>query len=233
MISVYPASSRYSADHGWLQSHFSFSFADYYDSDNMNFGPLRVLNDDIIAAGKGFGMHPHREMEIVSVVLRGQLQHQDSLGHTAVTTYGQIQRMSAGKGVMHSEFNPSENEDMNLLQMWFMPNQEGVQPSYETTTYDLAKTVNILLPIVSHQSSAEVAHIHQDMTMYMSRLEQGKEISFNQAQNRRIFVFVTEGEITINGSTQLHNRDSARITETTALNISSVQGGSFILIDLP
>lgn len=233
MIKVYPAESRHYTDHGWLKSNFSFSFADYYDENNMNFGPLRVLNDDIISADQGFGMHPHREMEIVSIVLEGKLEHQDNLGNTAVTGYGQIQRMSTGTGVTHSEYNPSVTEDMNLLQMWFIPNQHGVNPSYETTEYDTSKLVNQLLPVVSHQVSEGVAHIHQDMTIYMSKLQQGNHISYTQPEGRRIFVFVTAGEITLNQDTKLSNRDSARIIEITELTISSDQGGSFVLIDLP
>jgi redox-sensitive bicupin YhaK (pirin superfamily) len=128
MMQVYPAESRFTADHGWLKSSHSFSFAEYYDPNNMNFGPLRVLNDDFVAPGKGFGAHPHRDMEIVSIVLRGQLQHEDSTGGLEVIRPGEIQRMTAGSGVVHSEYNSSDTEEVNFLQLWFMPEQRGLRP---------------------------------------------------------------------------------------------------------
>ena len=191
MINIYPAINKYSADHGWLRSSFSFSFADYYDPANQHFGVMRVLNDDAIAGHKGFGMHPHKEMEIVSVVLKGKLQHQDSMGHTAVTQFGEIQRMTAGTGVMHSEINPT-SEETHLLQMWFFPEERGLAPSYETSSFDVNAMHDALLPIVSKQSGAGVAHIHQDMTIYLSDLESGKEICFTQPEGRKIFLFVLE-----------------------------------------
>ncbi|MFD2615170.1 pirin family protein [Paenibacillus gansuensis] len=233
MIRVYKADTRYFTDHGWLQSNFSFSFADHYDPENMNFGPMRVLNDDIIQAGKGFGAHPHHEMEIVSLVLRGKLRHQDSLGNTAVTGFGQIQRMSAGTGIVHSEFNPSEDEDMNLLQMWFMPSERGLAPSYETTDYDPSAMVNRLLPVVSKEGSPSVAKIHQDMTIYLSKLEAGKEISFTPKDGRRIFLFVLEGAAELDDGTVLERRDSARMEEITELTIRSSEGSFVMMIDLP
>ncbi|WP_426453149.1 pirin family protein [Paenibacillus sp. S-38] len=232
MISIYPASSRYSADHGWLQSNFSFSFGDYYDPDNTGFGPLRVFNDDTIQGGRGFGAHPHREMEIVSVVLQGQLKHEDSTGHSAVTTFGEVQRMSAGTGIIHSEMNPSE-EPVTLLQLWFTPDRKGLEPSYETSRYELSALKNALLPVVSNRSGEGVAHIHQDMTIYLSELEGGRELLFEQPEGRRIFVFVMEGGLTLNGEQALSRRDAARITGTPSLRVRSEQGAQWMLIDLP
>ncbi|MFC4183205.1 pirin family protein [Saccharococcus thermophilus] len=234
MIKVYPAESRYHADYGWLKTYHSFSFGDYYDPNNVQFGPLRVLNDDFVAPLRGFGAHPHREMEIVSIVLKGYLKHEDSAGHTATTTFGGVQRMSAGTGIIHSEVNPSATEEVNFLQIWFLPEVNGLTPSYERTTFDVEKMKNALLPIVAkHPSSPEIAHIHQDLTIYLSDLEAGKELTFTQPEGRRIFLFVIEGELTLNGETTLHKRDSARITETPVLDIASKQGARFMLIDLP
>jgi redox-sensitive bicupin YhaK (pirin superfamily) len=232
MINVYPASSRSSADHGWLKSNFNFSFGDHYDPLNTQFGPLRVFNDDIVQGGRGFGAHPHREMEIVSVVLKGQLKHEDSTGQSAVTGYGEVQRMSAGTGIIHSEVNPG-TEDVHILQIWFTPNVSGLEPSYETSSFDTNAIKNALLPIVSHQSGERIAHIHQNLTMYMSELEPGHTLQFVQEQGRRIYVMVIEGELTLNGKTRLDRRDAARIEQTPTLQISTDGGALLLLIDLP
>ena len=234
MIQVYPAQSRYYADYGWLKTYHSFSFGDYYDPNNIHFGPLRVLNDDFVAPLRGFGAHPHQEMEIVSIVLKGYLKHEDSTGHTATTTFGGVQRMSAGTGIIHSEMNPSPTEEVNFLQLWFLPEVHGLAPSYERTTFDVAKMKNALLPIVTkNPSSSEIAHIHQDLTIYLSDLDAGRELTFTQPEGRRIFFFVIEGDVTLNGETTLHKRDSARITVTPTLRIASENGARFMLIDLP
>ncbi len=234
MIKVYPANSRYTADHGWLKSNFSFSFAEYFDPENMNFGPMRVLNDDFVEPMRGFGAHPHKEMEIVSIVLDGHLQHEDNGGHTATTTFGGVQRMSAGTGVVHSEMNPSATEKVNFLQMWFEPEVVGVTPSYEQTTFDVEKLKNQLLPVVSKNASADdVADINQDLTIYLSDLEKGKKITFAPGKNRRIFLFVIEGDVAVNEEAILNKRDSARITELDELELVSESGARFMLIDLP
>lgn len=237
MIKIYPANSRFSADHGWLHSNFSFSFAEYYDPENMGFGPLRVFNDDIIQPNRGFGSHPHQEMEIVSVVLGGYLKHQDSLGNTVTTTFGQVQRMSAGTGIVHSEVNPSLEEEMNLLQLWIEPNQKGLSPSYEHTTFDIEKLKNNLLPVVSHQSAEQVAHIHQDTTIYLSQLEEKRTISYEQKKGRRMYIFVIDGELILQSDTKekmtLGKRDTARITDVTKLKLISEADSLCMLIDLP
>ncbi|MED1470339.1 pirin family protein [Bacillus salipaludis] len=233
MFDIYKAEERYTADHGWLKSNFSFSFAEYYDPSNMQFGPMRVLNDDIVQPLRGFGAHPHREMEIVSIVLKGQLKHEDSTGKSAVTTFGGIQRMSAGTGVVHSEVNPSGDEEVNFLQLWFMPEEYGLTPSYERTDFDPAKMKNALLPVVSKHNGENVAYIHQDLTIYLSELESEKDLSFRQETARRIFFFVLEGEVILNEDQHLKGRDSARITETESLQIKAVKNAKFMLIDLP
>jgi hypothetical protein len=233
MMKVFPAASRYSVDNGWLRSHFSFSFGSYYDPDNTAFGPLRIFNDDTIAAGRGFGAHPHSDMEIISIVLRGQLRHEDSLGNVAVTSFGEVQRMSAGSGIIHTEGNPSETEEVNLLQLWFMPEKRGLAPSYETTRFDPDHMINRLLPIVSRQSSPGVARVHQDMSIYLCRLEAARRLVFEQQEGRRIFLFVIEGRLLAGGASELSSRDSARITETPRLELAARDETFFMLIDLP
>jgi len=234
MISIQSADERYSADHGWLKSNFSFSFADYYDPQYMQFGPMRVLNDDSIAASKGFGMHPHREMEIVTIVLSGVLEHQDSLGNRAETTWGGIQRMSAGTGVFHSEYNISQDDQLDLLQMWFMPNVKGITPSYETTEFDKEGLADVWVPVASSNGvEGKVAHINQDMTVYLSEPSAGKSIAFTQPAGRKVFLFVLEGEIIVNDDTQLSRRDAARIEDVPELTIVSQEGARIMLIDLP
>ncbi|GMK38722.1 quercetin 2,3-dioxygenase [Paenibacillus sp. CCS19] len=242
MIAMYPADQRYHASHGWLESYFSFSFADYYDPNNMQFGPMRVLNDDYIAASEGFGMHPHREMEIVTLVLSGRLEHQDSMGNRANTTWGGIQRMSAGTGVFHSEMNPSEEEPVELLQMWFMPASGGLEPSYETSSFDPQSLSGQLVPIVSGnaqlQQAGKVAVIHQDMTMYLTELAEGQSVQFHQGAGRRVFLFVLEGSVNVKGgpdTASLGRRDSARIEGQAELTIAGQTKGSnrVLIIDLP
>lgn len=232
MITLFPGKSRYQANHGWLISNFSFSFADYYDPENLNFGPLRVLNDDIVEGNRGFGAHPHREMEIVSIVLSGALKHEDSTGRSAITRFGEVQRMSAGTGIIHSEVNPTD-EPVNFLQLWFTPKSNGIEPSYEATAYDPKQMENAFLPIVSHQSSQYVAHIHQDLTIYLSKLTQGKQLVYKQPVGRKIFLFVIEGDLILNSDVHLAKRDSVRVRETPQLHISASQDAFFMLIDLP
>lgn len=235
MIDIQRAQDRYSADHGWLKSNFSFSFADYQDENNMQFGPLRVLNDDTIAPAKGFGMHPHREMEIVTLVLSGSLQHKDSLGNVAETTWGGIQRMSAGTGVFHSEFNVSPTESLELLQMWFMPAARGVAPSYETTAFDTGALGGGWLPIVSHESvPGKVAHVHQDMTIYLTEQAAGQSIAYEQPTGRKMFLFVLDGEVTLNdGEATLRRRDAAKLTGERKLTAAATVDSRLMLIDLP
>lgn len=233
MIQINRATSRYSAKNDWLESNFSFSFGEYYDESNIRFGALRVLNDDTIQPGKGFGLHPHREMEIVSIVLKGTLKHEDSLKNSGNLQYGSIQRMSAGTGILHSEFNPSDNEEASILQLWFFPDESKLTPSYEDVTFDLDKLKNNLLPVVSPSPSEQVAKIHTDLTIYLSKLDKGKELVFRQEKGRKIYVFTIEGELGLNQESTLARRDDARITDTEELTITSNQDSFFMLIDLP
>jgi len=234
VIKIYPAEERYSGNHGWLQCNFSFSFADYYDPSNLQFGPLRVFNDDYIQPLKGFGIHPHRDMEIVTFVLKGQLKHEDNTGGSEVLKPGEVQRMSAGTGILHSEMNSSTDEVTNSLQLWFHPSEKGIAPSYEQKKYDQMATKNQLLPVVSNRiKSEDIAYIHQDLTIYMSDLDTDKNLTFKQEDSRKIYVFVIEGKLFLNEKYQLKRRDAARITDLTRLDLSSQEGASFMLIDLP
>ncbi|MFP4978214.1 pirin family protein [Paenibacillus sp. CN-4] len=233
MIQVYPADKAHQFDHGWLKGSHLFSFGEYYDPDNTAFGPMRVCNIDTIAPGRGFGAHPHSDMEIVSVVLSGTLRHEDNLGNVAETSFGGIQRMSAGTGAIHTEHNPSSEEPVRLLQLWFMPRERGTAPSYETGQFDPAALRGTLLPVVSE--SGQGVAIGQDMTLYLSRPEPGQTLRFEQAEGRRIFLYAIEGELMLDGGAMLKAGDSARITQTASLQMTAGAGAEtlFMLIDLP
>jgi redox-sensitive bicupin YhaK (pirin superfamily) len=232
MIQIFPENSRFAVDRGWLRSRPSFSFGEYQDPGNSSFGVMRVCNDDYIAAGHGLGAHPHSDMEIVTIVLEGQIRHEDSLGNVEITSFGEVQRMTAGTGIVHAEYNASSTEELTLLQLWFMPRERGLAPSYETSKYNQESMVNKLLPIVSHRSSKQVALIQQDMTIYLSKLEKGKQLSFNQNEGRRIYLFVIEGELTANEAA-LGQKDTARIESVSDLTLVAREPSFFMLIDLP
>jgi redox-sensitive bicupin YhaK (pirin superfamily) len=232
MIQIFPSTSRYSVKNDWLESNLSFSFGDYYDESNIQFGPLRVFNDDTVQAGKGFGIHPHREAEIVSIVLSGQLKHEDSLGNSGILQFGNVQCMTAGTGLLHSELNPSSEEESTFLQLWFKPEQKQLTPSYEDISYNVDAMKNVLLPIVSSNPTNGAAKIHSDVTLYLSRLETGKEIFFQQEQGRKMYVFVIEGELLINSDAVVGKRDSVRISELNQLTLNSTKETFFLLIDL-
>lgn len=232
MIQVFPADSRFSVDQGWLRSRLSFSFGNYYDPGNTGFGVLRVCNDDDVDPGKGFGAHPHSDMEILTIVLSGSVRHEDNLGNKEVTTTGEVQRMSAGSGVVHAEYNASQTEPMRILQLWFMPNERGLDPSYETRRYDSEKLKNVLLPIVNPQGSEQIVKIHQDLTLYLCKLDKDKDITFRQEEGRRIFLFVIEGRLTVN-DTRLGEGDTARIESLAQLSILAEEDAFLMLIDLP
>ncbi|MFP3390004.1 pirin family protein [Brevibacillus sp. SIMBA_040] len=233
MIQVYPSNLRYSVDLGWLRSHLSFSFGEYFDENNTGFSVMRVCNDDEVAGGKGFGPHPHSDMEIVTVVLRGAIKHEDNLGNVEVTSAGEVQRMSAGSGIIHAEYNASETDDLNFLQLWFMPSERGLTPSFETKRYDAEGLQNQLLPVVSPEGGEKIAAIHQDMTIYLSRLEPATTVSFSQKAGRRTFLFVIEGSLSVNEQA-MGTRDSARIEAETSLTITAAEEAAFfMLIDLP
>jgi len=233
MIQLYTADSVHRFDHGWLKGSHVFSFGDYYDPENTAFGPMRVCNDDTISPEKGFGAHPHSDMEIVSIVLSGTLRHEDNLGNVAESTFGGIQRMSAGTGAIHTEHNPSKDEPVRLLQLWFMPRTRGTAPSYTTGRFDPAKLEGRLLPVVATEGSEEVVDIAQDMTIYLGRLSHGQELTFRQETGRRIFIYLMEGQLQLEGDVLLQPGDSVRIEEINELKLTAVESAFLMLIDLP
>ncbi|MEH7238703.1 pirin family protein [Bacillus sp. JJ1562] len=232
MIQIYPAVSRYSVKNDWLESNLSFSFGEYYDEENIQFGPLRVFNDDTVQAGKGFGIHPHREAEIVSIVLHGQLKHEDSLGNSGIIQFGNVQRMTAGTGLLHSEMNASLEAEVSFLQLWFKSTEKQLPPSYEDITFNPDDMRNKLLPIVSSTPTNGAAKIHSDVTLYLSKLDAEEEIFYQQEQGRKMYVFVIDGELILNNDVVVGKRDSARVTELNELTLKSTKETFFILIDL-
>ncbi|WP_127533578.1 pirin family protein [Paenibacillus kobensis] len=240
MIDIRRADTIYAQDAGWLNSRHHFSFSSYYDESNRFFGPLCVFNHDIIEGGRGFGAHPHREMEIVSVVLRGELQHEDSTGHKAVTTFGGIQRMSAGTGIIHSEVNPGA-EPVELMQIWFAPAETRLAPSYETSHYDVEQLPGKWLPVVTPEGGAGTAAIHQNVTIYLTKIEPGTELGFDSKDGRLQYLYVIEGSAALKspeGGTEdkLEQGDTVRMTGETGfrLSVSAAEQQAFVLlIDLP
>ncbi|MBA9027195.1 pirin family protein [Peribacillus huizhouensis] len=232
MIQIIPETSRFSVKNEWLESNLSFSFGEYYDESNIQFGPLRVFNDDTIQPGRGFGIHPHREMEIVSIVLKGQLKHEDSLGSSGHLKFGNVQLMSAGTGLLHSEMNPSTEEESSFLQLWFFPDQKQLTPSYQDITFNIDAMHNELLPILSSNPTEGTAKIHSDVTLYLSRLDNGQELYFKQDRGRKMYVFVIEGELVLNQEFVVSQKDSARISNEQELTMKSNQESFILFMDL-
>ncbi len=232
MFQIIRSEERYTARHDWLTSRFSFSFAEYYDPNNRQFGALRVFNDDVIQPGTGFDMHPHADMEIMTYVIAGELEHRDSLGNRGVIRAGEVQRMTAGTGIYHAEYNASDKEPLHLLQIWFLPNQRGLTPSWEQKHFSKEQQRNQWLPVVSGHGAGDALRIHQDVTVYLSRLDADRELSYQQAPGRRMYLFVIDGTITVNGGEQMGKGDTARITDLTQLSVHAADGAELILMDL-
>ena len=232
MITVRPSSQRGHADHGWLHSHHSFSFADYYDAQHMGFGPLRVINEDRVQPGKGFGTHGHRDMEIISYVLSGQLSHQDNMGNGSVMAPGDVQRMSAGRGVMHSEFNPSATQEVHFLQIWIEPDTRGVAPSYEQARIeDDAKRGRLAL-LAGPAGSGAAVTIHQDARVYAALLDGDAAVHHSLATGRRAYVHMARGAARVNGRA-LSAGDAARIEGESVVTIDAGDAAEVLLFDLP
>lgn len=230
MIQKIEADKRHFSDIGWLQTYWLFSFSNYYDPENINFGSLRVFNDDIIAPNTGFDTHPHKEMEIVSIIFEGQLNHKDSMGNEQVIRAGEVQRMTAGTGIMHSEHNYGE-VPTNLYQLWILPNQSGLEPSYEQKIFSSESKKNTFLPVVSNKENNGALFIHSDTTIFLSELEKGKEITYETDESRKIFIYLNNGKLSINGE-EFCTKDQARITNETQVKISADENSSFICIDV-
>lgn len=231
-MQIIKAKDRFHIESDWLSAYWLFSFDRYYDPSNMSFGPLRVFNHDTIAGGGGFPTHSHREMEIVTYVLSGRLAHKDSTGGIGFINPGEVQRMSAGTAIAHSEFNASETDPTRLLQIWVLPERAGLTPSYEQKQFTTEQRTGVLLPIASGQDVPGGVKIHQDTTFYVSRLRAGDSVAHELKAGRRAFLYVIEGEVALNGE-NLSAGDQARINEAGTLNLSASGESEIILIDLP
>lgn len=230
---LHRANTRGKAEHGWLNSHHSFSFAKYYNPERMNFGVLRVLNDDIVSEKKGFGTHPHDNMEIVSIPLSGNLEHKDSMGNVAVIKQGDVQVMSAGTGVYHSEYNESQNEPVQFLQIWMFPNKKNVTPRYDQITLDSAKMKDNLYQILSPNANDDGVWAHQDAWWYIGHLNEGFETTYNiKNSSNGVYVFVLEGDVMINDQL-LAKRDGYGLWDTKSFHLKTKSEAKVLVMDVP
>jgi redox-sensitive bicupin YhaK (pirin superfamily) len=225
------ANDRGSADHGWLKTHHTFSFADYYDPAHMGFRSLRVINDDWVAPGLGFGTHPHRDMEIFSYVLEGAMAHKDSMGNSRTLKPGQIQMMSAGRGVTHSEFNPSPKDPLHLLQIWILPRERGLTPSYTEWEPDASRIEEPKVLLISPEGRERSATIHQDAEVYRIRLQPGNEVTHDLKAGRGAWLQVAEGALAFNG-VALVTGDGASTEEPGTLHLKATETTEALLFDL-
>jgi quercetin 2,3-dioxygenase len=230
MKEVRRAEERGHADHGWLQSHFSFSFADYYDPRFMGFRTLRVINDDIVAPGMGFGAHPHRDMEIITYILSGELEHKDSMGNGRIIKAGEFQYMAAGRGVKHSEFNPSKTEPVHLLQMWILPDESGLPSRYEERSAANAPVGKLTL-IASKDGRDASIKINQDANLLLARLGVGNAAAHALGANRHAWVHVAEGEMTVNGE-RLRGGDGIALSGEEKIELAGVTNAQALIFDM-
>ena len=231
MIELRKSADRGMAAHGWLKSAHTFSFAGYHDPQQMGFGPLRVINEDRVQPGMGFGTHGHRDMEIVTYVLEGALEHKDSIGSGSVLRYGDVQRMSAGSGIMHSEFNHSREEPVHFLQIWIMPDVTGIPPEYEEKNFDAASKRGVLRLVASADGREGSVRLHQDAAVFASILEAGQSVTHTMSPKRGAFVQVARGEVSLNG-TLLRAGDGAKISGESALVFDQAKDAEFLLFDM-
>lgn len=231
MIELRKSEERGHVNMGWLDSFHSFSFGEYYDPQNMGFGPLRVINDDRIEAAKGFGTHGHRDMEIITYVLQGGIAHKDSMGNGSVIRPGNVQRMSAGKGIMHSEFNPSKDTQTHLLQIWIEPNVTGVTPSYEEKHFDDVEKRGMLRLIASPDGRKGSVTIRQDANVYAALLDGAELARLPIAAGRLAYVHVARGQVTVNGNL-LKTGDALKAIDETEIEIKDGQQAEVLLFDL-
>lgn len=231
MIKIRRSEERGKTNFGWLDSRHSFSFGRYYDPENMHFGPLRVLNEDFVAPGGGFPEHPHDNMEIITYVIEGALEHKDSMGTNEVIYPGEIQKMSAGTGIYHSEFNHSGKERVHLTQIWIVPDTRGLKPSYEQKKFSDEDKKNKLLLVASNEKKDDLVHIQQDAKMYVSKLESGKQIDYNSHTERGIYLFLIKGSLKL-GEESLFNGDAGLITDESVISINAEADSEFLLFDV-
>ncbi len=231
MMELRRAQDRGHADHGWLNSWHSFSFADYYDPEHIQFRALRVINDDTVEPGRGFGTHGHRDMEIVSYVLEGALAHRDSMGTGSVIQPGSVQRMSAGTGIQHSEFNPSQSEKVHFLQIWLIPDVMGIQPSYEERYFGDAEKQGKLRLVASPDGADGSVKIHADAKIFATLLSDGERVEQRLAQDRHAYVHIASGNVSLNG-TPLYAGDGAMLTGEERLVLDKGQNAEVLVFEL-
>jgi len=231
MIVQRKSEDRGQTNAGWLKARHSFAFNRYYDPQHTNFGPLVVLNHDYIAPGGGFPPHPHNNMEIVTYILEGALEHKDSMGTQSVIHAGEVQRMTAGTGVMHSEFNHSHAEPVRLLQIWFYPDEQGYEPSYQQIVTTVESRQNILLPVAGRSLGGNAVHINQDAVMYISKLIGGMSLEHPLAKESGAYLYLIEGTLQINGGT-FNTGDAAIITNEDRVRVVAATNTDFVLFDV-
>jgi quercetin 2,3-dioxygenase len=231
VIHIRKAADRGHANHGWLDTYHTFSFASYRDPRHMGFRSLRVMNEDFVQPGQGFGTHPHRDMEIVTYVLEGALEHKDSMGNGEVLRPGEFQRMSAGTGITHSEFNPSDTEAVHLYQIWLFPERKGIEPSYEQRRFLEEERHNHLRLVASRDAADGSLLIHQDARIYLSSLDEGSRVFHQLRPSRHAWLQVLRGAVTLNGKS-LETSDGAAVSDENTLDIVAKQPAEFMLFDL-
>jgi quercetin 2,3-dioxygenase len=231
MITVRKSEARGHANHGWLDSYHTFSFANYYDPNQMNFRSLRVINEDVVNPGKGFGTHGHQDMEIITYVLEGALEHKDSLGTGAVIKPGEVQRMSAGTGIQHSEFNHSQTDLVHLLQIWILPDTNGLQPSYEQRDFPVAERHGNLRLVAAQDARDGAVKVHQDVDLYAAILDKSSRVSHTLHSNRHAWVQVARGAVLLNGLA-LEKGDGAAVSDESELVIEVTEDSEILLFDL-
>jgi quercetin 2,3-dioxygenase len=230
---VHKANTRGHANLGWLDTYYTFSFANYYDPKRMHFGKLRVLNDDTIAAGSGFGTHPHDNMEIITIVLEGALEHKDSMGNIGVIHENEIQVMSAGRGITHSEYNHSTENTLKLFQIWVYSNKRNVEPRYDQITLNPEDRKNELQQVVSPYPRTEGVWIYQEVYFYLGNFDKGLDFGFSlKKKNNGVYIFVVEGKVSIEGQT-LDRRDGYGIWETDMINIQATEDSEILIMEVP
>jgi redox-sensitive bicupin YhaK (pirin superfamily) len=231
MFDIIRSDARGGADHGWLKAKHTFSFAEYRNPERVHFGQLRVINEDRIAPAQGFGTHPHKDMEIVTYIISGAIEHKDSMGNGTTIHAGEVQRMTAGTGVMHSEFNHSKDEELHLLQIWIFPEEKDLEPGYEQTLFAREDKLNRLRLLGSRDGRDGSLTIHQDVDLYASVLEQGNEVTLDNVTDRRIFVQIVSGELDVNGE-KLSAGDGAQLRQAEGIKARAESDAEFLVFNL-